>query len=1297
MASVFELKEQTAAETPLLLFECELGNGAVERWSTHQVECAGALYEARVVRHNLFEMETASEQGVDGIPRISLTLANADSRFSQLERTAGFKGARLTARFVFFDLKRNEPAAEAKVVFQGIMNPPDEITEATLRLTAVNRMGMQRVLLPAVRIQRRCPWEFPANAAQREEGMHGGARGRYSRFFRCGYSAGLENGTGNLNGDAPYTSCGYTRTHCEARGMFRTDAAGNQTRRFGGMEFVPASILVRSYGEKGWHAAAVAGSEARYNDFVPLVYGTAWYAPPVILARNDGNLTHMEVLLGMGEIEGVLKVLVNDVEIPQGQADTRMTATGWYNVASPGNRTGNFNSDFEQGDPYASMAYLSVVVPNRINDGRTLPSVKVLAQGLRLPVYSEDGGYLRDEFTANPAWVLLDILQRSGWTREEIEMASFAKAAAFCAEPVEILDVYGNIRTAARFECNLAVTKRRSAADLARGIRNTARLLLAYGGSGLLRLQVENTLALEQPVKPEWSNAAEPVNGGWPAYCFGDGTDGTSGILRRASGEPSIRVWSRSMADTPNRFSVEFQDAFNGYQQDSFSVVDAEDTARTGQEIAAALPALGIANYDQAARLLKFHLDKSIRGNTYVDFETSVKALGLRPGDLISVTYLKEGFERQLFRVLRIAPGMNFRTARITAQIHDDGWYSDTSGGEGTSGGREAGAGVGMPRPLSGRVADEDGEVQFEITEMARARTDGGSAVELKVGFAEPAAPDPDGPGAPLVSLAATIGQDGTLVGGRSLYYAVSAVDGEGRESGLSFTVHAAIPGGAGGYSVTLTGLSFAQGTAGMHVYRGANPAQLRRIATGVAISNQFTDAGMEDGTVPPPDANYDHANFYWRLEMQPEYAATIHSQTTVGNHDLAMEANEYRGMAARILSGKGAGQERSVIANDGTTLTLGSAWTVEPDATSRFAVAEAGWRFGATSRTSPVHFEIPNRTGAVMQISGRAANVNNLESPAELCTLTRWTVGGAGHSDVEVPPAPVFALGPARSQSGAVEVSSVSFPDLTNTRTAIAGTLNLYYWDELQGRSMHTVAAVDAGDSVLSLNAVGTARAGDYVQIGKEIVRVDEVLDGGLRYRVARGAHASTATAHPDGTAAYHLEKKTAIVPFVRDFFGSPSSGSWGHVVALPNARVASAEFFVTNTKGNSEISEGCLTYNADSGLRTMAGGQFSIQVDGYLAADMTPAPELIVDATRSVRDVFAVVRQAADAEIRMRIRQNGVEYCSLSIPAGATMSNVVDGFGMPPLTAGARVALEVLSVGQHYAGADLTVVIRL
>ena len=139
---------------------------------------------------------------------------------------------------------------DGTVLFQGIANPPEEIREATFQLSAINRMSMQRVLLPQVRIQRRCPWDFPVTMGQRQEAMNGGEKGRYSRFFRCGYSPDVEGGAGSLNERTPYASCGFTRAECEARGMFNQDAAGRGTRRFGGVEFVPSQIQVRSYGER---------------------------------------------------------------------------------------------------------------------------------------------------------------------------------------------------------------------------------------------------------------------------------------------------------------------------------------------------------------------------------------------------------------------------------------------------------------------------------------------------------------------------------------------------------------------------------------------------------------------------------------------------------------------------------------------------------------------------------------------------------------------------------------------------------------------------------------------------------------------------------------------------------------------------------------------------------------------------------------------------------------------------------------------------------------------------------------
>ncbi len=575
------------------------------------------------------------------------------------------------------------------VVFQGLLNPPDEILEETVRLSAVNRMNMQRVILPSVRIQRYCPWAFPTTQSQRKEAISGGSEGVHSRFFNCGYSAGEIGGIGNLDGSGnPFNSCNLTHIDCVERGMFDQDSASNVTRRFGGIEFVPTSIRVRSHSRKNQHDSVAVANEARFNDFVPIIYGTGWLEPPVVFSRNDGNLTRMEVLVGQGKINQIVKVLVNNVEIPEGIVGRDMTGTGWWNLFADGGRNGGFNLNFVNpsgiplGDPYGSMASLSVVVPNQINDGRVLPRVKLLVEGLRLETFDGAGVSQGTQFSDNPVWILLDVLRRTGWSLGEVDLISFSDATVFCDETIAAIDNNGSPVSVKRFRCNVGVRSHRTAAEVIRGIRNNSRLQLTYRSDGKLAVLVENSLLLQQPTKPEGSNAPSPLNGGWPAYVYSDGsTPGlTSAILRNPDNSVSVRLWSRPIADTPNRFSVEFADVFNEYQQDSLAVLDADDVNRTRQEITGQLAADGLPTFDQAGRCLKFFLDRSLQGNRYVTFETSVKALGQRVGDIITMTYVKEGFIDQPFRIIKIEPSTNYRSVRISAQIHDDAWYNDTNG-----------------------------------------------------------------------------------------------------------------------------------------------------------------------------------------------------------------------------------------------------------------------------------------------------------------------------------------------------------------------------------------------------------------------------------------------------------------------------------------------------------------------------------------------------------------------------------------------------------------------------------------
>ena len=1309
MPTVAALKELAITETPLLLFECTLSDGTNEAWSTHQVISGGVTFAPRVLHHTVFDLRMGAEEGLDAISRVSVMLANADSYFSQISRQVGWKGAQLKVTFQFFDLTIASACSEPRVLFQGIVDSPDEVTESTIRIAASNRLNLLRSFLPEVRIQRRCPWMFPKTAVQRLEAIDGGAEGKYSPFYRCGYSADQLGGIGDLVNGTALTDCDYTRLNCQERGMFSRDNQGRATSRFGGVEFVPASTLVRSFGENGFHQSLTVENKTRYNDCVPLCYGTVWLAAPIVFARNDGNLTRMEVLLGLGEISAVRKVLVDDYEIPEGTAGVDMSSTGWFNLVSAGGPTGGFNLNFTDaagsplGDPYGSMAYLSLAVPNRINDARRMPEVRVLLDGLKLPQFDLTGNPLGEAFSNNPAWILLDVLRRSGWKCDEIDLPSFARTAEHCGSPVPASDLFGNSVHIPRYQCNLAITRRRSAADVIRGVCNNAGLFLNYGSSGRLLVRFEATLAVQQPVMPEGSNATEALSGGWPAYEFGDGGSSFSGILRRRTGESSVRITQRPSGETVNRIAIEFQDEFNEYQQDSLSVVDLDDYRLTRQEVASTLPALGVPNFHQCARLIRRALQKSVRGNYFLEFETGVKAICLRPGDLITFTYLREGLQRQLFRIIKLSPSGNYHTVRITAQIHDDSWYTDDPGTGQSVERRQANSSSGIPRPLVGFAIDPNGNQEFGVEEEVVEGADGIPILNLRVHFKAPAKPSSTAAAIPILALSALVSPTGgSLAANRNYYYALSARDSAGGETGLSFVVRARTSSVGNMHTITLQGLRFSPHCTGFNVYRGEDPGRLLLIAENVPISGDFVDAGLPVQLQGPPDPNFDFGRFEWRSELLPEIAATTFSSNTIGNSTLSLAPDEFEGMKIRIVAGSGASQERTISSHDTSNFLVSTNWSTVPDASSRFVVAESGWRLGATSATSPVQFQVPYREGATLHITGRASSAYGREVGHDVSPFTRWRIGsGAGGGrDVDVPPIPTFALQPAGQ--GTVELVGIGFANLSNVRTIQAGTLIVHFLDELSASPPISLGSDLASTEVLvNLSAPGPGTAGDVIQIGDELAEIEASLGGGTTYQVRRSVYGTTPSAHTAGEGVHHLSRKVYVTAFPKDFFGSPASGTYAFPIFLPDVRIAAADFFVTNAQGNSETAKKSFTQLADQGLRTLSGGQLTIQIDGYLAIQSGAAPPLVIEDSHSVRDVFAVVREAptgGDVELRLRVDQ--AEYCRLTIAAGASISNVIDGFGLPPLRSMAQLHLDVLTVGQSAGstpGRDLTVALRL
>lgn len=1303
MTSLAEMKERTVTGTPVLLFDCVFEDGATERWATHEVRSGGHDYEPRVITHSAFELRLPGEDALDSTGKAGIVVSNVDGRISQIDRSKGFKGAKLTVRFGFFNLDTREPETPLEAVFTGLGQPAEEIREDSARLSFTDRFTLARILQPTLRIQQTCPWHFPRTPEQRAEASGGGGEGRYSPFWKCGYSPDQADGTGSMNGSEPFTECARTVADCKQRGMYSKDSSGRATARFGGFSYLPASILVRPHGEKAPRWSDAIEGKARSNDPLPLIYGTNWIRALVNFSRSDGNLTHFELVLGTGQVNRIHKVLADGMEIPPGIPESNMAGTGWFNVVSDGNRNGGANPFFTnaageaEGDPHGGIATLAVAIPNRLLGGSGFPKFEVLLEGMILPRFEEDGTELPAEFTANPAWILLDIMRRSGWKRDEIDFGSFASAAAFCDETIEVSDETGQSRLARRFELNLALTERKSLHEIIRGIRLATGLSVVLSADGRLSLSLESGIGRQFPERRPGSNAVLAIGGGWPAYEFGDGTESRSGILVR-NGRSTLKVWRKSGHETPNRLTVEFQDAFRAYQQTSVSVVDTDDERLQGYEIASTLGALGLPNFNQALRAVRHQLNKTVHGNRFAEFESGAQALGVRPGDLITLTVASEGLDRTLFRVLGVSLGTNHATVRIICREHREEWYSqfETDGtGSGSSAGVECGGSI--PRVLAGRTVTADGRTELEIEEGAE-DIEGGQ-VEVIARFTPPDPRPASRLAAPLVSIAPRVlNSGGSLKGGQPLYYGLTSVDEEGRESPLSFLVRADLPASITAGAVEITGLSAPSGAETMAVYRGPHPLELYRLASLPAGVTSYIDTGARTELKTPRDPNYDKAEIHWRFELLPESGATFWSDDSIGRADLGLAPEAYRGSIVRVSAGKGAGQERRIVSNTTDQILIEGKWAVIPDATSTFSIVEAAWKSAGFSRSDELRFLVPARFGQRIEVLGRSVSANGVGCPIELCPVTKHSLGGVNATDYDVPGEPSFAL--STGDHSEVLLSGIGFESLENTYSITSGTLTLHYWDELHGPSPYAlIGPALKSDTSLSVSLTSGLEEGQLLQAGREIMQVTAVRVAEVD--VLRAQFGTEAEDHAAGATMWALATSVSTMSFPPGFFGAPASGSYTYRAPLPNARIAAAELTVRNRHGASPAGRNEYTSTNSMGMRTAQGSQITIQMEGTLSVERSICPPIPVPITASIYDLYAIMASGpVEGDVVVRVRANDQALADLTVADGARWSNVVSGFGLPPLAEGDTVEVDVLAVptssGSH-PGRDLTVAIRL
>lgn len=233
------------------------------------------------------------------------------------------------------------------------------------------------------------------------------------------------------------------------------------------------------------------------------------------------------------------------------------------------------------------------------------------------------------------------------------------------------------------------------------------------------------------------------------------------------------------------------------------------------------------------------------------------------------------------------------------------------------------------------------------------------------------------------VIAGAGIGYDGTILSntiGANSVITVSVASGVAFDNTTQFQVF------GGSLWVQSAGAS-----AGFGVYDLATNAWTARSATGLTW-------GTDGVLVSTPSSASSFASG----------TATAGASTTLTNSGKSWATNQWANYQIRITGGTGIGQIRTIASNTGTVITVSSAWTTNPDATSTYAIEGNDdffylvgnntvtlYRFSVSANTWTTLSPVAARAGA-MAAGGTASwidGVTEWDSTTE--APTTWTASG--------------------------------------------------------------------------------------------------------------------------------------------------------------------------------------------------------------------------------------------------------------------------------------------------------------
>jgi hypothetical protein len=737
-------KELDVAKKPVCFCDFVFPDGTAWHIASIAATFGGNTYEARIDDQQMDRIAYISEQGIDRVPSVTLSIADPTGTVeSTYEDGHGFKDATLTLQLALMDPQDGSFSTDSFVPFVGVCDKPGSDDER-LTVTANSKLNLSNYMLPTAPIQPRCLWTNPITADQRAA-----AASADSLYFPCGETRDLVT--------AP--PCDYTRQTC------------TQQPSFSGVTYRPkpgdTGINYLTGNKESWQNA---DTTAKYRAYWPVwLGGKAWLDCTVLCQQGDGNYTRGEAAVGIGEVL-VSRVVVNGKECSEGGKDF------FWGYSNNGARHGTPNLDIASdgtSDPHGGQTVVEWRVPKAVADPASTANVLVLGERSvdghsstpsSIPITSitagsggnpgpivihfgrllgatdpGDGSSITisgaptsstldangtwtmrllelpyDHATLQGSWgqgsrgsggtlyynqstqsgggptpgIIQEAMRLCGVTTGEWNGTEVATGTAICNGTISTVDGSGNTYSQQRFTSAVAVKDRRSVADIVRGLRQSIGAIITFDNAGLITMRVEGPLAEQQSAAVDGSNDSTPI-----PSTLRDGTVTNGYTAYRFDTETNCEDLKRKpmpRAQLPNRVTFGFQDPTQEYAQSTFSLVDSDDSGRAGREVpgSLAVQAEGIASYNHALRYARLGMAKLLRGNPAADtkgtrwwaWKTSLRGCKLRVGHIVTMNDIRRSLSEQQIRLTEIKPGKNFETVELTGHDHHDDWYLDSHG-----------------------------------------------------------------------------------------------------------------------------------------------------------------------------------------------------------------------------------------------------------------------------------------------------------------------------------------------------------------------------------------------------------------------------------------------------------------------------------------------------------------------------------------------------------------------------------------------------------------------------------------